>query len=100
MSEIAGVTRPIMISGIRNWRKLLNMLLKVTKILTIDLGRKSPKTIPRMIAMMIRGRSPILIFFFSTVLKCYCSMVSIFPEYFLGNLMRIDRHANAKRMKG
>ena len=44
------------------------MLLNVTKSRTIARGMKSPNTIPRMIAMMIRGNSPILIFFFSTML--------------------------------
>ena len=58
MSEMAGVTSPMIMSGIRNWRKLLKMLLKVTKSRTTGFGKNKPKTMPSTIAMMILGSSP------------------------------------------
>ena len=58
MSAIAGVTKPMMIKGMRNCRKLLNRLLKVANILAAGSGRKSPQTIPDTIAVRILGSNP------------------------------------------
>ena len=52
-----------MISGIRNCSKLLNIPLKVMNTLTTGLGKNRPSRTPRMMATMIRGNSPILVFF-------------------------------------
>lgn len=44
---MAGVTRPRMIKGMRNWRKLLKILLKVAKTRTAGTGKKLPKRMPK-----------------------------------------------------
>lgn len=49
-SEIAGVTSPIMMSGMANVRKFANTALNVTNIFAIGNGMNCPKTIARMIA--------------------------------------------------
>ena len=60
ISAIAGVTSPTMMSGMRNERKWLKMLLKVTNTLTAHSGKNVPHVTPRIMAMMTRGNRPIL----------------------------------------
>ena len=55
MSLMAGVIRPMIIRGIRNWRKWLKMLLNVANTLTAGNGSTSPNPIPRAMAMMMRA---------------------------------------------
>ena len=57
---MAGVTSPKMMSGIKNDRKWLKILLKVTKHLTAHSGKNIPQATPRIMAMTMRGSSPIL----------------------------------------
>jgi len=59
-SAIPGATNPRMINGITNPRKLLNIELNVTKILTSETGKTKDEIIPRIIAIIILVRSPVL----------------------------------------
>ena len=49
-SEIAGIISPIIINGIAKFKNCPKKALKVVKILFIDSGRQSPKTMPRTMA--------------------------------------------------
>ena len=60
---IPGVTKPNINNGIIKFRKLPNKELTVKKIRTIQPGKKSPHTIPKAIAIIIRGNRPNFIFF-------------------------------------
>ena len=51
ISEMAGVTRPMIMSGMANVRKFANMALNVTNIFAMGNGMNSPKIIARTIAM-------------------------------------------------
>ena len=62
---MAGVTRPRIIKGMRNWRKLLKILLKVAKTRTAGTGKILPKKIPKIIAIIMRGNKPRRNFFIS-----------------------------------
>ena len=66
MSAMAGVTRPIIIRGIRNWRKFPNIPLNVANTRIAPMGRKLPRISPRAMAVNIRGSSPNLNFFNAT----------------------------------
>ena len=63
MSAIATVTSPTIISGMEKLRNSLKIPLNVTNIRTSGAGKTVPIAIPSMIAIMIRGNKPILIFF-------------------------------------
>ena len=63
ISAMAMVTSPRMIRGMEKLRNSPKMELKVTNSRTKGVGRKFPIAIPSIIAMMIRGKSPMCIFF-------------------------------------
>ena len=63
MSAMAMVTSPRMISGMEKLRNSLKIPLNVTNIRTNGAGKIVPMAIPKMIAIMMRGSRPILIFF-------------------------------------
>lgn len=62
MSAIAGVTSPTMMSGIRKPRNSLKSALNVTNTRTGMSGDTMPNPIPRIMAMIILGSKPNLIF--------------------------------------
>lgn len=66
ISAMAMVTRPRMIRGMEKLRNSPKMELKVTNSRTKGVGRKFPIAIPSIIAMMIRGKSPMCIFFITS----------------------------------
>ena len=69
ISAIAGVTSPMIIKGMRNWRKFPNIPLNVANTRIAPRGRTLPRMRPRAMAVNIRGSSPN--FFFFTTEKSY-----------------------------
>lgn len=63
MSAMAGVTRPMIISGMTKLRNWLNTALKVTNTLTTGRLSTLPSAMPRAIAMITLGSRPSFIFF-------------------------------------
>ena len=58
-SEIAGVISATMISGMMKLRKFPNRPLNVTNARAAHTGKNNPQTMPRTMAMRMRGSSPI-----------------------------------------
>ena len=69
---MAGVTRPMMMSGIIKPRNWLKIPLKVRNALTAASLNKLPKITPSRMARMILAKSGILILFMSFVLLFAC----------------------------
>ena len=65
MSAMAIVTSPTMMRGMEKFRNSLKMALNVTNSRTSEAGRKFPKSIPKIMAMMMRGNNPMWKFFMS-----------------------------------
>jgi len=59
------VTSPTMMRGMEKFRNSLKMALNVTNSRTSEAGRKFPKSIPKIMAMMMRGNNPMWKFFMS-----------------------------------
>ena len=70
MSAMATVTNPRMTKGMTKPRNWLNVALKVTKILTRKSGKKLPARIPSIMAMTMRGKSPMRVVFM--VFSMFC----------------------------
>lgn len=62
-SAMADVTKPTIISGIRNLSNWSKMPLKVLNARTTISGANVPKPIPSMIAMMMRNNKGMLLIF-------------------------------------